>query len=208
MVANYVMTHLQRIGRTDEPSGRTLTTVLGVGLLTVALSTVACAPPDPKALLRASDVETYWVLDPSRTAKRFLAPAVRFKVENVSQERLLAVDATAAFYREGVAEPWGSGFFRLTERSGEVGPGATVMVTMSSDARYTLEGEPETVFSNPGFKSVKVKFFLKVGNSEWAPFGEASVENVIGSKDAREVIEHQEQEPVPPGIQESAQRAK
>jgi hypothetical protein len=138
-----------------------------------------------------SDVETYWVLDPSRTDKRLLAPAVRFRVQNVSLETLLAVDATAAFYREGVADPWGSGFFRLIGKRGEVAPGAKVMVTMSSDARYTIEGDPATAFAHPTFKSVNVKFFLKVGTSLWVEFGQVAIENVIGSKDARELINHQ-----------------
>ena len=67
-------------------------------------------------------------------------------------------------------------------------PGGKVIVTMSSDARYTLDGEPETAFAHPTFRSVDVKFFLKVGSSPWVEFGSAPVENVIGSKDAREVI--------------------
>lgn len=157
-----------------------------------AFTLPSCAPPDPKALLRVSDVETYWVLDPSRTEKRFLAPAVRFQVENVSSQRLLAVDATVAFHREGIEEPWGSGFFRLIQKTGEVAPGQKVLVTMSSDARYTVVGEPETAFTHPTFKPVDATFYLKVGNSEWVEFGRAAVENVIGSKDARELIESAE----------------
>ena len=192
MVTNNRMRHLQRIGRATRPFGRLLRQGPTLLALSVALTFFSCTPPDPKALLRVSDVETYWVLDPSRTEKRFLAPAVRFQVENISSETLLAVDATAAFHREGIEEPWGSGFFRLTQMNGDVKPGQKVLVTMSSDARYTLVGEPETAFAHPTFKAVKVKFFLKVGNSVWVEFGEAPVENVIGSKDAREVLESAE----------------
>lgn len=157
-----------------------------------ALLTTSCATPDPKALLRVTDVETYWVLDPSRTEKRFLAPAVRFRVENISSETLIAVDATASFLRDGINEPWGSGFFRLTEGRKRLPPGAKVLVTMSSDARYSMEGAPETAFSHATFKPVTAKFFLRVGSSVWVEFGKTSVENVIGSKDARAVLDHAE----------------
>jgi hypothetical protein len=135
-----------------------------------------------------TEVETYWVLDPSRTEKRFLAPSVRFRVENISSETLLVVDATAAFVRDGSKEPWGSGFFRLTEGRKRMAPGAKVLVTMSSDARYSMEGAPQTAFTNPPFKAVSTRFFLRVGSSVWVEFGQLPVENVIGSKDARAVL--------------------
>jgi hypothetical protein len=109
-------------------------------------------------------------------------------VENISDETLITVDATAAFKRDGSDEPWGSGFFRLTEGRKRLEPGAKVLVTMSSDARYSMEGDPATAFTNPTFKPVNTKFFLRVGSSPWVEFGQASVENVIGSKDARAVL--------------------
>ena len=93
-----------------------------------------------------------------------------------------------AFTIEGATEPWGAGFFRLTEGRKRLGPGARVLVTMSSDARYSIEGAPETAFTNPTFKPVDVKYFLKVGSSVWVDFGEARVESVIGSKDARDLL--------------------
>ena len=63
------------------------------------------------------------------------ATHVRFRVENISQETLISVYATAAFQREGSKDPWGSGFFRLTEGRKRLAPGARVLVTMTSDAR-------------------------------------------------------------------------
>ncbi len=182
------MARFQRIGRGSCPLGRRWA-YFGLALLVGGLGG-SCATPDPKALLRVTDVETYWVLDPSRTEKRFLAPAVRFRVENTSAETLISVDATAAFLRDGTNEPWGSGFFRLTEGRKRLAPGAKVLVTMSSDARYSMEGDPATAFSNPTFKSVNTKFFLRVGSSPWVEFGKVSIDNVIGSKDARDVITH------------------
>ena len=158
--------------------------------MAMAAGPMSCTPPDPKRVLKVSEVETYWVLDPSRTDKRFLAPSVRFRVENVSSAELIAVDATAAFRRDGSPEPWGSGFLRLTEGRKRVAPGARVLVTMGSDARYSTEGPPENAFTNPGFKPVNVEFFLKVGSSVWVSFGKTSVENVLGSKDARTMLAH------------------
>jgi len=154
----------------------------------MALAAASCAEPEPKVLLKVTDVETYWVLDPSRTEKRFLAPAVRFRVENLSTETLLAVDATVSFFREGSEESWGSGFFRLTEGRKTVAPGAKILVTISSDARYSLEGPPELAFTHKTFRNVRTKFFLRVGSSVWTEFGQAPIENIIGSKDARALL--------------------
>jgi hypothetical protein len=189
MVANELMTQLQFVGRRPGFRGRRffrhgpfLAAVFAI------LGVAGCSTPEPKALLKVTDVETYWVLDPSRTETRFLAPAVRFRVENISQETLISVDATAAFQREGAKDPWGSGFFRLTEGRKRLAPGARVLVTMTSDARYSMQGPPETAFTNPGFHPVATKFFLRVGSSVWVEFGQTRVENVIGSKDARAVL--------------------
>lgn len=177
------------IGRWFAPFGRRGLKVAPAALaLWVALLASSCAPPEPLALLRVSEVETYWVLDPSRTEKRFLAPVVRFRVENVSSDTLIAVDASATFRRDGLEEPWGSGFFRLTEGRNRLAPGARVLVTMSSDARYSTEGPPERAFSNQIFKPVNVKFFLRVGSSVWVEFGKSAVENALGSKEARAVL--------------------
>ncbi|MEO8500634.1 MAG: hypothetical protein ABI565_06950 [Vicinamibacteria bacterium] len=187
------MAQFHRIGRRFGLAGRRLRRFSWSLIVLMAFLAASCATPDPKALLRVSDVETYWVLDPSRTEMKYLAPAVRFRVENISQETLIAVDATAAFLRDGSNEPWGSGFFRLTEGRKRLEPGAKALVTMSSDARYSLEGDPATAFTHPTFKSVNTKFFLRVGSSVWIEFGRSSVENVIGSKDARAVLS----QPVP-----------
>ena len=181
------MTHQQRIGRRFWAFGRHVGAWPAFVLL-ISLACSSCTSPDPTLLLKVTDVETYWVLDPSRTEKRFLAPAVRFRVENISQETLISVDATAAFLRDGSGDSWGSGFFRLTEGRKRLEPGEKVLVTMSSDARYTLEGPPEAAFTNPTFKSVNTKFFLRVGSSVWVEFGRSPVENVIGSKDARALL--------------------
>jgi hypothetical protein len=179
----------QRVGRWNFVFGRPGPAVSAFRAVVLAgLLSTSCAAPEPRALLKVTDVETYWVLDPSRTEKRFLAPAVRFRVENISTETLISVDATAAFLRDGTNESWGSGFFRLTEGRKRLAPGQKVLVTMSSDARYSMEGPPENAFKNATFKPVTTKFFLKVGSSPWVEFGRASVENVLGSREAREVL--------------------
>lgn len=190
MVTNNPMRHVLPIGRHSRIPGRRrlVFSIALAGLL--AGFTMSCSTPEPKSLLRVSDVETYWVLDPSRTEKRFLAPAVRFRVENVSSGTLVSIDATAAFLREGTDEPWGSGYFQVTEGRKRLAPGAKALVTMSSDARYSLDGEPEAAFANPNFKSVHTKYFLRVGSSAWVEFGRTKIDNVIGSKAARAVLEH------------------
>jgi hypothetical protein len=188
MVTNNLMRQLPLLRRGSTPSGRSTRAISFVLAAFVAMAAGSCADPEPKTLLKVTDLETYWVLDYSRTDTRFLAPAVRFRVENISTETLLAVDATASFFREGTVDSWGSGFFRLTEGRKTLAPGQKVLVTMSSDARYSLVGPPETAFTHATFKPVRTKFFLRVGSSVWVEFGQAPIENVLGSKDARQVL--------------------
>src|SRR5690349_24073248 len=72
MVTNNPMRQFQRIGRGERVSGRSFSRTTFALMLFVALSTSSCTPPDPKAVLKVSDVETYWVLDPSRTEMKYL----------------------------------------------------------------------------------------------------------------------------------------
>ena len=188
MVTNNPMRQLKVLRRASTSRGRSARRA-GLALSgLLAVVAASCADPEPAALLKVTELETYWVLDYSRTDTRFLAPAVRFRVENISNETLLAVDATASFFREGTADSWGSGFFRLTEGRKTLAPGQKVLVTMSSDARYSIVGAPETAFTHATFKPVRTKFFLRVGSSKWVEFGQAPIENVLGSKDARQVL--------------------
>ena len=138
-----------------------------------------------------SDVETYWVLDAPVGGRTFVAPVVRFRLENVSGERLFAVETTASFRLAGSDDGWGSGYERLTARRKRIEPGEKVVVTMVSDARYALEGNAraEQIFTNKAFKPVTVKYFVRVGSSAWEEFGSRPVDNLVGSAEAREVLQ-------------------
>jgi hypothetical protein len=150
-----------------------------------------CTAPAPRDAVRVGDVETYWVLDAPVGGKTFAAPVVRFTVENISGQQLLAVETTASFRRAGSEDGWGSGYERLTAKRRRIEPGEKVQVTMVSDARYTLEGNArvEEVFANKAFKPVTVKYFVRVGSSGWEEFGSRPVENLVGSSEAREVLQ-------------------
>lgn len=164
-----------------------------IALLTslALLGTQGCKSHDPKTAVKMSELETYWVVDPSVGGKTLVAPAVRFVLENVSPETLVSVETTAAFRIAGQKDAWGSGYARLTEGRKTVASGTKTVVTMSSDARYTLTGDvsPAQIFANKGFRPVNVTFFVRVGSSPWAEFGKLDVENVIGSKSARAVTQ-------------------
>lgn len=173
-----------------RPRGRS---GLRTGLLALAATAAAvgCSTPAPREAVRVSDVETYWVLDAPVGGKTFAAPVVRFTVENIAGERLLAVETTASFRLAGSADGWGSGYERLTARRKRIEPGEKVLVTMVSDARYTVEGNAriEEFFTNKAFKPVTVKYFVRVGSSLWEEFGERPVANLVGSSEAREVLQ-------------------
>src|SRR5688572_12724818 len=63
--------------------------------LTGALLCAACTSPDPAALFSVSAVETHWAVDPSVGDTQYVAPVVRLKLHNKSEQAQTSVQATA-----------------------------------------------------------------------------------------------------------------
>jgi hypothetical protein len=149
----------------------------------VSLAFVACRSADPAKELEIVASETYWVIDPSVGANRYLAPAVRLSVRNKGADYLRAVEATASFRRKDEATvTWGSGWARLKKPGEKLAPGETVTIVLKSDGRYYSPGTPEQMLQHELFRDALVHVFLRISGSPWIKVLETDVERRIGSR--------------------------
>jgi hypothetical protein len=144
------------------------------------LPLAACASPDPAKELRVSDIEAYWSIDSTAGETVYVAPVLRFRLDNLSATA--SIEATASFKRKGEDASWGSAWERLSVPGKRLEPGRSVTVALKSDGRYYTTGAPESVFSHAEFKDATVELFLRVGSSAWVRLAAAEVERRIGSK--------------------------
>lgn len=152
-------------------------------LLVVALLSVSCRAPEPRAELDLSGLETYWVVDSAVGTTQYIAPAIRFHVRNKGAKTWSRIQATATFRRKGEeAQTWGQDWQEVTGPGKSLAPGQDIVVVLKSDCRYFSAGAPETMFQHSLFKDAKAEVFLKIGPSPWTRFANADVERRIGSK--------------------------
>lgn len=158
--------------------------------LVAALAGAACASPDPAALLSASDMETHWAVDPPVAGTQYVAPVVRLKLQNKSEEAQTSVQATAVFRHKGEPDQtWGSDYTQVASRQKPITPGQEIAVMLKSDARYSAHNEaPEAMLANPGFRDATVDVFVRVGSSAWVKFASVDVERRIGSRAAQQIV--------------------
>jgi hypothetical protein len=149
----------------------------------LTLSALSCRAPDPKALLDVSDVDAYWAVEPSMGGEQYIAPVVRFRLHNRSDQELRSVQAMAVFRRKGEENlTWGSAFEQVVSRRAPLPPGQSVLVTLKSDARYHSTGPVEGMFTHPQFRDAVVEYFIRVGSSGWTSFGKADVARRLGPR--------------------------
>jgi hypothetical protein len=153
--------------------------------VTLVLGSLACRAPDPRKELAVRDVETYWVVDAPVGEKRYLAPAVRFSLQNKGDKAHRSIEVLAKFLREGESEQWGGDWRRVAPAGKPLEPGQSTVVVMRSDGRYYSEGTPESMFQHELFKDARVEVFLRVGSSDWTRFADQPVERRIGSRAAQ-----------------------
>jgi len=152
-------------------------------LLAVALPSLGCKTPEPKAELDLSGLETYWVIDSAVGTTQYIAPAVRFQVKNKGTRAWSGIQATATFRRKGEeGQTWGGDWQAVTPSGKSLAPGHDAVVVLKSDSRYFSAGAPETMFQHNLFKDATVEVFLRIGASPWTKFVVADVERRIGSK--------------------------
>jgi hypothetical protein len=144
-----------------------------------------CRSPDPRSVTSVSEVETYWAIDSAQGDRQFIAPVVRFQVQNKSRDPLHTLEAQATFRRKSETAIWSSSWQRVTGPKGEPlapGAGSLVVLKPEGEGRYFSNGPPESMFTHPQFRDATVDVFLRVGSSPWTKSFSADVERRIGTR--------------------------
>jgi hypothetical protein len=142
----------------------------------------SCRSHDAARELAVSDIQTYWIVDSPQQGENYVAPAVRFRLKNVSPYELGSVDARARFPAPDQGEePWGSIQEQVSTWRQPLLPGHDRVVTVRSAGRYHSAAEPEAILRSPAFKEHRVEIYVRIGASNWALLGEAPVERRIGA---------------------------
>jgi hypothetical protein len=152
------------------------------------LAGTACRSHDPARELSVSGLETYWIVDTPQQGQNFVAPAVRFRLKNVSPETLGSVQARARFPAPDQREAWGSIQEQVSTWSRPLEAGKVVVVTVRSAGRYHAPADPEDILRSPAFKDPRVEVYVRIGSSSWAMMGEAQVVRRIGAPGAQELL--------------------
>jgi hypothetical protein len=154
----------------------------------VLFAGTACRSHDPAKELSVSGVETYWIVDSPQQGQNFVAPAVRFRLKNVSPETIGSVQARARFPAPDQREAWGSIQEQVSTWSRPLESGKEAVVTVRSAGRYHAPADPEDILRSPAFKDPRVEVYVRIGASNWAMMAEAPVERRIGAPGTQDLV--------------------
>jgi hypothetical protein len=154
----------------------------GPAAVAIGLALVSgCHSRDAARELQLSAVETYWIVDSPQQGQNYIAPAVRFRLKNVSGQTIGSIDARARFPAPDQEEAWGSIQEQVSTWRHPLEPGASRLVTVRSAGRYHSPADPQDILRSPGFRDPHVEVFVRIGASPWALMAEAGVERRIGA---------------------------
>jgi hypothetical protein len=156
--------------------------VIVLGALSLLFAS-GCGPTvDLKTGVQVEALSTGWLEGGTSDGLHKLVPAVTFRLKNVSDQQLPALQVNAVFRRVSKDEEWGNGF-RTLSGSGGLAPGAaTDALTIAAQLGYTGTDPHDAMLRNSQFVDAKVDLFAKYGSTQWARLGEYPI--------ARQLIEH------------------
>lgn len=149
---------------------------LPVVLATLLL--VSCGPKvDLTKGLQVTDVATGWHdAGIQEDGNNKLVPSVTFKVKNVSNAPLRALQMNAIFKQVNNEEEWGSGFLIVSKSDG-LAPGAeSQSFTVNSQKGYTGIEPRADMLRNSLFVDGRVLLFAKYGSGQWTKVAEYQIE--------------------------------
>src|SRR3954471_2934198 len=144
-------------------------------LIATALACAACGPRVDLATALAPElVTTGWADGGTVAGKNKIVPAVSFRLKNLSDQKLPAVQVNAVFRRVNDPGEWSSGFLPNVAR--EIPPGTeTAVRTVAGQQGYTGTDDHEALLGNSHFVDAKAELFVKAGSSKWTRLGEYPV---------------------------------
>lgn len=130
-------------------------------------------------------METYWAVDRPTGGTQFIAPVVRFRLNNKGQRPLRSIQASSTFRLKGDPQAWSGAFQQVAPLAGQqpLGPGQSTLVVLKpeGEGRYSSTVPPEDMLAHQNFKDVTVEVFLRVGSSGWTSMAQAEVDRRIGA---------------------------
>ena len=146
--------------------------------LAIAAMLVICAACGPRVdLARAvapESVVTGWANGGSVAGRNKIVPAVSFRLKNVSDQKLAAIQVNAVFRRVNDPSEWSSGF--LPDVAREIQPGTQTDSRMVTGQQgYTGTDDRDEMLHNSQFVDAKAELFVKSGSSNWTRIGEYPV---------------------------------
>jgi hypothetical protein len=136
------------------------------------LLATACGPAiDLAKAVAPESVTTGWADGGIVAGKQKIVPVVSFRLKNVSDRKLQAVQVNAVFRRVNDPGEWSSGF--LPDAARELPPGAeTPPRTVAGQQGYTGTDDRDELLKNSRFVDAKADLFVKSGSSNWTRIGE------------------------------------
>jgi hypothetical protein len=129
--------------------------------------------------LQVLDATTGWHDAGIQDGYNKIVPSITFKVKNVSDQALRALQVNVLFKKIGDEEEWGSGYLIVAKSEG-LAPGAVSgPLTVHSQKGLTgIESRAE-MLRNSQFVDARVQVFGKYGSVQWTKVGEFQVERTL-----------------------------
>lgn len=147
-------------------------------LTLLAMLSAACGGPpvDLTKGLEIVDVTTGWYDSGPVAGQNKLVPSVTFKLKNISDQSLVALQINALFRRVSDKDEWGSGFIAVTRSEG-LQPGAiSRQITINSQLGYTGTEPRAQMLQNSQFIDATVDLFAKYASQQWVRISERPIE--------------------------------
>jgi len=152
--------------------------VLAGQLILLAMLSAGCGGPpvDLTKGLEIVDPSTGWYDAGPVNGQNKLVPAITFKLKNISDQPLVALQVNAVFRRVSDKDEWGSAYLAVTKSDG-LQPGATSQpITINSQLGYTGTEPRAQMLQNSQFVDAKVDLFAKYASLQWVRIGERPIE--------------------------------
>jgi hypothetical protein len=161
---------------------RPLTCSLGVTLALFAAAGCGGPTVDLATALEVLEVTTGWHDEGIVDGQNKLVPRIDFKLKNVSDQPLVALQVNCVFRRMGETEELGSGFVWVT-RGNALNPGETTpLLSIRSNFGYKGDEPRADMLKNSHFVDARVDMMAKYASIQWKKIREFSIERRLLTK--------------------------
>ena len=143
-------------------------------LCVLAVLCAGCGPDvDLTKALQVEVVSTGWFDAGIVNGQNKLVPSVSFKLKNVSDQKLSALQVNARFSRGNEPEEWGNGFLPSVGPGGLAAGTTSNVLNIKSQLGYTGSDQSRVeMLQNSQFVDAKVELAAKYGGTQWKRLGQ------------------------------------